>query len=114
MACIRKRSGETSHRRASRAFSSRKMGAIASHASCGRQWFSTTQDLLSDAPFSRLDFVSCRNVLIYLRPEVQDKVLSIFHFALREDGILVLGSSEAIGDLGDRFEPISKKQRVFR
>src|SRR4051794_4137819 len=74
----------------------------------------TTQDLLSDAPFSRLDFVSCRNVLIYLRPEVQDKVLSIFHFALREGGILVLGSSEAIGDLGDRFEPISKKQRVFR
>src|SRR3984893_18037272 len=45
----------------------------------------TTQDLLADAPFSRLDFVSCRNVLIYLRPEVQEKVLSLFHFALRED-----------------------------
>ena len=73
----------------------------------------TTQDLLSDAPFSRLDFVSCRNVLIYLRPEVQDKVLSIFHFALREGGILVLGSSEAIGDLGDRFEPISKSSESF-
>ena len=74
----------------------------------------TTQDLLADAPFSRLDFVSCRNVLIYLRPEVQEKVLSLFHFALREDGILVLGASEAIGGFGDRFEPISKKQRIFR
>jgi two-component system, chemotaxis family, CheB/CheR fusion protein len=74
----------------------------------------TTQDLLADAPFSRLDLVSCRNVLIYLRPEVQEKVLSLFHFALREGGILVLGASEAIGGLGDRFAPISKKQRIFR
>ncbi len=66
------------------------------------------------APFSHLDFVSCRNVLIYLRPEVQQKVLSLFHFALREDGILVLGASETVGELSDRFEPISKKQRIFR
>jgi two-component system CheB/CheR fusion protein len=74
----------------------------------------TAQDLLADAPFSRLDFVSCRNVLIYLRPEVQEKVLSLFHFALREDGILVLGASETVGAFGDRFEPISKRQRIFR
>jgi two-component system, chemotaxis family, CheB/CheR fusion protein len=74
----------------------------------------TTQDLLADAPFSRLDFVCCRNVLIYLRPEVQKKVVSLFHFALREGGILVLGASEAIGDFSDRFEPIFKKQRIFR
>ena len=74
----------------------------------------TTQDLLADAPFSRLDMVSCRNVLIYLRPEVQEKVLSLFHFALREGGILVLGVSEATGGFGGRFEPISKKHRIFR
>jgi two-component system CheB/CheR fusion protein len=74
----------------------------------------TTQDLLADAPFSRLDLVSCRNVLIYLRPEAQEKVLSLFHFALREDGILVLGASETLGAFGDRFEPISKRQRIFR
>ena len=74
----------------------------------------TTQDLLADAPFSRLDFVSCRNVLIYLRPEVQEKVLSLFHFALREDGILVLGASETVGAFSDRFEPISKRLRIFR
>jgi len=74
----------------------------------------TTQDLLADAPFSRLDLVSCRNVLIYLRPEVQEKVLALFHFALRENGILVLGASETVGAFGDRFEPISKTQRIFR
>ncbi len=74
----------------------------------------TTQDLLADAPFSRLDMVSCRNVLIYLRPEVQEKVLSLFHFALREGGILVLGASEATGRFGGRFQPISKQQRIFR
>src|SRR4029077_7269767 len=61
-----------------------------------------------------LDMVSCRNVLIYLRPEVQEKVLALFHFALREGGILVLGASEAIGDFGDRFAPISKRHRIFR
>src|SRR6185437_7787254 len=74
----------------------------------------TTQDLLADAPFSRLDFVSCRNVLIYLRPEVQSKVLSVFHFALREGGILVLGASEALGNFSTQFAPISKKERIFR
>jgi len=74
----------------------------------------TTQDLLADAPFARLDFVSCRNVLIYLRQDVQEKVLSLFHFALREGGILFLGASEAVGAFGERFEPISKKHRIFR
>jgi two-component system CheB/CheR fusion protein len=74
----------------------------------------TTQNLLADAPFSRLDFVSCRNVLIYLRPEVQEQVISLFHFALREGGVLVLGASEAIGEFGDRFEPIAKRHRIFR
>lgn len=74
----------------------------------------TTQDLLTDPPFSRLDLVSCRNVLIYLRPEVQEKALGLFHFALREGGILVLGATEAIGSFDERFVPIVKKQRIFR
>jgi two-component system, chemotaxis family, CheB/CheR fusion protein len=74
----------------------------------------TTQDLLGDAPFSRLDFISCRNVLIYLRPEVQERVISLFHFALREDGTLFLGGAETLGDFSDRFTPISKKHRIFR
>ena len=53
----------------------------------------TAQDVLGDPPFSRLDLVSCRNLLIYLQPEAQAKIISVFHFALREGGVLLLGSS---------------------
>jgi len=74
----------------------------------------TVQDILADAPFSRIDFVSCRNLLIYLRPDVQDKVLSLFHFALRSGGILFLGASEKIGTAGVNFEPISESQPIYR
>ena len=74
----------------------------------------TTQDVLTDPPFSRLDLISCRNLLIYLQPEAQERVLLLLHFALREGGILMLGDSEAVGSLDDRFEPISKMQRIYR
>src|SRR5690242_13315347 len=74
----------------------------------------TAQDVLADPPFSRLDLISCRNLLIYLRPEAQEKVLLLFHFALHEGGVLVLGGSETVGRLDDRFEPISKTQRIYR
>jgi two-component system CheB/CheR fusion protein len=74
----------------------------------------TVQDVLADPPFSRLDFVSCRNLLIYLRPEAQAKVLAMFHFALREGGILLLGTSETAGPDEDRFEVISKPARLYR
>ena len=74
----------------------------------------TVQDVLADPPFSRLDLISCRNLLIYLRPEAQEKVLLLFHFALREGGVLMLGGSETVGSLDDRFEPISKTQRIYR
>ena len=74
----------------------------------------TVQDVLADPPFSRLDLISCRNLLIYLRSEAQQKVLLLFHFALREGGVLMLGNSETLGSLDDRFEPISKTQRIYR
>jgi two-component system CheB/CheR fusion protein len=72
------------------------------------------QDVLADPPFSRLDLVSCRNLLIYLRPEAQEKVISFFHFALREGGILLLGSAETVGSPKGRFEIISKAERIYR
>ncbi|HLF12706.1 MAG TPA: CheR family methyltransferase, partial [Gammaproteobacteria bacterium] len=72
------------------------------------------QDLITDAPFSRLDLISCRNVLIYLEPEVQAKIISLLHFALNEDGYLLLGPSESIGRAVDMFEPVSKKWRLHR
>lgn len=74
----------------------------------------TVQDVLSDPPFSKIDLVSCRNLLIYLNPEVQAKVISLFHFALREGGVLVLGSSETVGSAEGRFEVIAKSERFYR
>jgi two-component system CheB/CheR fusion protein len=74
----------------------------------------TIQDVLADPPFSRIDLISCRNLLIYLRSEAQAKVISIFHFALRERGILLLGSSETAGNVDGRFEIVSKPERVYR
>ncbi|SIO67630.1 Methylase of chemotaxis methyl-accepting proteins [Burkholderia sp. GAS332] len=74
----------------------------------------TVQDVLADPPFSRLDLVSCRNLLIYLRAEAQDKVISLFHFALREGGVLLLGNSETPGHVDGRFEVVSRSARVYR
>ena len=74
----------------------------------------TVQDVLADPPFSRIDFVSCRNLLIYLRPEAQARVISLFHFALREGGLLLLGNAEEVGDAGGRFEVVSKPERLYR
>jgi two-component system CheB/CheR fusion protein len=72
------------------------------------------QDVLVDPPFARLDLVSCRNLLIYLLPEAQAKVMAVFHFALKEGGVLLLGGSESVGELDGRFEVISKSERIFR
>ncbi|MFN4354789.1 chemotaxis protein CheB [Parvibaculum sp.] len=72
------------------------------------------QDVLTDPPFSRLDMISCRNLLIYLRPEAQARALSVFRFALNEGGILVLGSSETIGNDDGRFQVVSKQARIYR
>ncbi|MCA3264141.1 MAG: response regulator [Telmatospirillum sp.] len=74
----------------------------------------SVQNLLVDPPFSRLDFVSCRNLLIYLKPAAQAKILSVFAFALRKGGYLLLGSSETIGDGEGAFKTVSKAARIFR
>ena len=73
----------------------------------------TVHDILADAPFANIDLVCCRNLLIYLQPEAQHKILSFFHFALRDGGVLFLGASEAVGS-GERFESFSKKHRIYR
>ena len=72
------------------------------------------QNLLQDPPFSRLDIATCRNLLIYLEPPVQRRVISLLHFGLREGGALLLGSSESVGNTEDEFVPIDKKHRLFR
>lgn len=72
------------------------------------------QNVINDAPFSKLDLISCRNLLIYLEPEMQQRVLSLFHFALAEDGLLVLGPAESLAKADGLFKPISKKWRLFQ
>ncbi len=74
----------------------------------------TVHDVLTDPPFSRLDLVSCRNLLIYLRVPAQERVISLFQFALREGGILLLGSAETVGNASGGFDPVAKSERVFR
>jgi two-component system CheB/CheR fusion protein len=72
------------------------------------------QNLISDPPFSKLDLISCRNLLIYFESELQQKLISLFHFALNEEGYLFLGNAETVGQQEDLFEPVSKKWRVYR
>ena len=74
----------------------------------------TVQDVLADPPFSRLDMISCRNLLIYLRPEAQARAIAVFHFALCAGGLLLLGTSETIGNAEGRFEECSKAERLYR
>ncbi len=71
-------------------------------------------NILRDPPFSRLDLVSCRNLLIYLNRQTQDRVLEIFHFALRPHGFLFLGTSDSADSQPELFAPVDKKHRIFR
>jgi len=70
--------------------------------------------LILDPPFTKLDIVSCRNLLIYLTPELQKKLFPLFHYSLNPDGILFLGSAETVGDFTDLFATVSGKSRLFR
>ncbi|MEG4814044.1 chemotaxis protein CheB [Microcoleus sp. K5-D4] len=71
------------------------------------------QNLISDPPFSRMDLISCRNVLIYLGPPLQKKLLPIFHYGLRPAGFLLLGTSETVGDFSELFALLDKKNKIY-
>lgn len=70
-------------------------------------------DLLKDAPFSRMDLISCRNLLIYLNRDAQKRVFDTFHFALRPGGLMLLGSSESVEDGTSLFRVVDKKHRIY-
>jgi len=72
------------------------------------------QNIIKDPPFSRLDLVSCRNLLIYMEPVLQKKVLPLFYYTLNHQGILFLGSSESIGEFSHLFSPVSSKWKIFK
>jgi two-component system CheB/CheR fusion protein len=71
------------------------------------------QNLIGDPPFSRLDLISCRNVLIYLGTALQKKLLPIFHYGLKPKGFLMLGTSETVGDFTDLFTLCDKKNKIY-
>jgi chemotaxis methyl-accepting protein methylase len=73
-----------------------------------------TQDVIMDPPFTKLDILSCRNLLIYLSPELQSKLLPLFHYSLSPGGILFLGSAETLGPVASLFSPKSSKTRIYR
>ncbi|HLO26224.1 MAG TPA: CheR family methyltransferase, partial [Geobacteraceae bacterium] len=73
-----------------------------------------TQNLIMDPPFTKLDILICRNLLIYLTPELQKKLLPLFHYSLNPDGVLFLGSSETVSAFTDLFAPLNIKSRLFR
>ncbi|MEP1646911.1 PAS domain S-box protein [Rhodopirellula bahusiensis] len=72
------------------------------------------QNVINDPPFTQMDLVSCRNMLIYLQTPAQRKTLSLFHFALKTGGVLFLGPSESVGDIGDEFDAINSQWKLFR
>ncbi|HEX8987956.1 MAG TPA: PAS domain-containing protein, partial [Rhodocyclaceae bacterium] len=72
------------------------------------------QNVIMDPPFTKLDILSCRNLMIYLGPELQKKLLPLFHYSLSPGGILFLGSAETIGSFTDLFAPIDAKSRLYR
>ena len=74
----------------------------------------SSHSVVRDPPFSRIDLISCRNLLIYLGPEFQSRVIPVFHFALRPGGYLFLGTSESISQYANLFTPLEKKQRIFQ
>lgn len=71
------------------------------------------QDVTQDPPFSKLDLISCQNLLIYLQPVLQKRVLTIFHYALKPSGFLVIGGSESIGLSSDLFALVDKKHKIY-
>ena len=72
------------------------------------------QNVLEDPPFSNVDLVVCRNLLIYLKPQAQDRLIPLFHYALRDSGVLFLGTSEGVGAHVRLFEPLSKQYSVYQ
>ena len=72
------------------------------------------QNVIKDAPFTKLDLISCRNLLIYMDADIQRRLIPIFHYSLKPQGFLFLGPSETVGNFTDLFEPIDKRWKIYR
>ena len=74
----------------------------------------SVHSVVKDPPFSKLDLLSCRNLLIYMDGDLQDRVLGVFHYALKPGGVLFLGSAEGVSRVSQLFTPLDKKRHIFR
>jgi len=72
------------------------------------------QSMIKDPPFTKIDILTCRNLLIYLTPELQKRLMPLFHYSLNPDGFLFLGSAEAVGNATDLFKPLDRKSRIYQ
>ena len=72
------------------------------------------QDVIKDPPFSKLDLISCRNLLIYMGGDLQKKLIPLFHYALNPGGFLFLGTSETVGEFGDLFATLDRKSKLYQ
>ncbi len=103
-----------SQERLERFFTREESGGYRINKDIREQVVFAPQNVLSDPPFTKLDILSCRNLLIYLTPESQNKLLPLFHYTLNPGGILFLGSSETIGRFTDHFSVLDNKWKVYR
>lgn len=72
------------------------------------------QNMIKDPPFTKIDILTCRNLLIYLTTEMQKKLIPLFHYSINAGGFLLLGSAEAVGDFTDLFKPLDHKSRIYQ
>lgn len=72
------------------------------------------QNMIKDPPFTKIDIMVCRNLLIYLTPEIQKKLIPLFHYSLNSGGFLFLGSAESVGNFTDLFKPLNLKSRIYQ
>ena len=92
----------------------REGGTYAIHKDLREMCVFSSHNVIKDAPFSRVDLISCRNLLIYLNAELQERVIPLFHFALRPGGHLFLGPSENVTRHARLFQPVDRRHRIFR
>ena len=92
----------------------RKEGSYAVEETIRKTVLFAQQNVISDPPFNKMDLITCRNLLIYLQPQTQKKILSLFHFSLNQSGYLFLGKSETIGEMVNQFKPLDQKLRIYQ
>ncbi|MCK9372971.1 MAG: PAS domain-containing protein [Sulfuricurvum sp.] len=105
---------DISPERLKRFFIAEPDGSYRIHKSIRDMLIFSEQNISKDPPFSKLDLISCRNLLIYMNSDLQKKIIPLFHYALNPEGILFLGSSESIGEFSNLFTILDQKSKFFQ